>query len=218
VQNELADKETLYIQLANELHQKKVLLKEVHHRVKNNLQVMSSLLRMQFRKTTPDLKILIEDYQNRIQSMALIHAQLHRNDDLASINFHDYISDLLSNLFHCYVNTSANIQYQLDVINIFLPLDQSIPLGLIINELISNTLKYAFPHGSGEINIQLTQTETEYHLTVADNGIGIPQEIDLENTDSLGMELVHSLTEQLEGHLIYSNEHGTKFQVIFPVI
>jgi PAS domain S-box-containing protein len=218
VQEELANKETLYIQLANELHQKKVLLKEVHHRVKNNLQVMSSLLRMQFRKTTPDLKILIEDYQNRIQSMALIHAQLHRNDDLASIDFHDYISDLLSNLFQCYGNTAANIQYKLDVINIFLPLDQSIPLGLIINELISNTLKYAFPHGSGEINIQLMQTKYEYHLIVADNGIGIPQEIDLENTDSLGMQLVHSLTEQLEGNLIYSSEYGTKFQLIFPVI
>ncbi|MFN5397429.1 MAG: GAF domain-containing protein [Pseudanabaena sp.] len=218
VQEELANKETLYIQLANELHQKKVLLKEVHHRVKNNLQVMSSLLRMQFRKTTPDLKILIEDYQNRIQSMALIHAQLHRNDDLASIDFHDYISDLLSNLFQCYGNASANIQSQVDVTNIFLPIEQSIPLGLIINELISNTLKYAFPHGSGEINIQLMQTANKYHLTVADNGIGIPQEIDLENTDSLGMQLVYSLTEQLEGHLIYSSENGTKFQVIFPVL
>ncbi|GBO52121.1 circadian input kinase A [Pseudanabaena sp. lw0831] len=218
VQEELANKEALYLQLANELHQKKVLLKEVHHRVKNNLQVMSSLLRMQFRKTTPELKILIEEYQNRIQSMALIHAQLHNNEDLANINFRDYISDLIANLFQCYVNHSEHIQYKLDVINIFLPLEQSIPLGLIINELISNTLKYAFPHGSGEINIQLTQTENQYHLIVADDGIGLPPDLDLANTESLGMQLVHSLTDQLEGTLLYNGENGTKFQVFFPVL
>jgi GAF domain-containing protein/CheY-like chemotaxis protein len=217
VQEELANKDALYLQLANELHQKKVLLKEVHHRVKNNLQVMSSLLRMQFRKTTPELKVLIEDYQNRIQSMALIHAQLHNNEDLANINFRDYIADLMANLFQCYVNHSGNIEYKLDVINIFLPLEQSIPVGLIINELISNTLKYAFPHGSGEINIQLTQTETQYHLIVADDGIGLPLGLDIANTESLGMQLVHSLTDQLEGTLLCNSDNGTKFQVFFPV-
>jgi PAS domain S-box-containing protein len=218
VQEELADKEALYLQLANELHQKKVLLKEVHHRVKNNLQVMSSLLRMQFRKTTPELKILIEEYQNRIQSMALIHAQLHNNEDLANINFREYISDLMANLFQCYVNHSENIEYKLDVMNIFLPLEQSISLGLIINELISNTLKYAFPSGYGEINIQLTQAEHQYHLIVADDGIGLPPNLDLANTESLGMQLVHSLTDQLEGTLLYNGEKGTKFQVFFPVV
>ena len=217
VQEELANKDALYLQLANELHQKKVLLKEVHHRVKNNLQVMSSLLRMQFRKTTPELKILIEDYQNRIQAMALIHAQLHNNEDLANINFRDYISDLMANLFQCYANRSGNIEYKLDVMNIFLPLEQSIPLGLIINELISNTLKYAFPHGSGEISIQLTQTETQHHLIVTDDGIGLPPDLDIVNTESLGMQLVYSLTDQLEGTLLYSGEKGTKFQVFFPI-
>ena len=218
VQEELADKETLYLQLANELHQKKVLLKEVHHRVKNNLQVMSSLLRMQFRKTTPELRVLIDGYQNRIQSMALIHAQLHNNEDLANINFRDYISELMANLFKCYVNHSEHIEYKLDVINIFLPLEQSIPVGLIINELISNTLKYAFPHGSGEINIQLTQTATQYHLIVSDDGIGLPLGLDLANTESLGMQLVNSLTDQLEGMLLYNGEKGTKFQLLFPVV
>ena len=218
VQEELAHKEALYLQLANELHQKKVLLKEVHHRVKNNLQVMSSLLRMQFRKTTPELKVLIEEYQNRIQSMALIHAQLHNNEDLANINFQEYISDLMANLFQCYVNHSEHIEYKLDVINIFLPLEQSISLGLIINELISNSLKYAFPHGSGEINIQLTQTENQYHLIVADDGIGLPPDLDLASSETLGMQLVHSLTDQLEGTLLYNGKKGTKFQVFFPVV
>ncbi len=216
VQTELADKEKLYVQLANELHQKKVLLKEVHHRVKNNLQVMSSLLRMQFRKTSPELKILIEEYQNRIQSMALIHAQLHRNDDLENINFCDYLTDLTTNLFQCYGNSSASIECNLEVNNIFLSLDQSIPLGLIINELVSNSLKHAFPSGNGEINIQLICTDNHCHLKVADSGIGIPSDFDLENTDSLGMQLVHSLTEQLEGELQYSGYEGSVFQITFP--
>ncbi|PZO44233.1 MAG: hypothetical protein DCF19_03265 [Pseudanabaena frigida] len=219
IQTELAEKEKLYLKLANELHQKKVLLKEVHHRVKNNLQVMSSLLRMQFRKTTPELKNLIEDYQNRIQSMALIHAQLHQNDDLANINFHDYISDLTTNLFECYGSKSANVQRKLEVSNISLSLDQSIPLGLIINELISNALKHAFPQGSGEINIQLVQVESQYHLIVSDNGIGIlPELLDLRHTDSLGMQLMYGLTEQLEGELTYDSHNGSRFQIKFPIL
>ncbi|TYQ31224.1 PAS domain-containing protein [Pseudanabaena sp. UWO310] len=217
VQIELASKEILYQQLENELQQKKVLLKEVHHRVKNNLQVMSSLLRMQFRKTPPEVKILVEEYQNRIQSMALLHAQLHRNDDLDQINFYNYISDLLVNLFQCYGKSPTLITYTIDASNISLPLDRSISLGLIINELISNSLKYAFPKGIGKINIQLLQKQQQYHLIVADNGIGIPANIILEHTDSLGMQLVFSLAEQLEGTLIHNGEEGTKFQLIFPV-
>lgn len=218
VQIELASKEILYQQLENELQQKKVLLKEVHHRVKNNLQVMSSLLRMQFRKTTPEVKILIEEYQNRIQSMALIHAQLYRNDDLEQINFRNYISDLLVNLFQCYGKSPTLIQYTLDVSDISLPLDRSISLGLIINELISNALKYAFPKDIGKINIKLTQNEQQYHLIVADNGIGIPNNIILENTDGLGMQLVYSLVEQLEGIFIHNRKEGTEFQVFFPIL
>lgn len=218
LQTELAEKETFYLQLTNELHQKKVLLKEVHHRVKNNLQVMSSLLRMQFRKATPELKNLVADYQNRIQSMALIHAQLHQNEDLAHINFRDYISDLTNNLFHCYAANFENIKYKLDVDDIFLPLDQSVPLGLIINELISNTLKHAFPNGFGEVNVELMQVCDRYHLLVSDNGVGIPKDLDLENTDSLGMQLVYSLTDQIEGVFTYSVSNGSRFLLDFPII
>jgi PAS domain S-box-containing protein len=218
VQTELTDKEKLYLQLVNELHQKKVLLKEVHHRVKNNLQVMSSLLRMQFRKATPELKSLVEDYQNRIQSMALIHAQLHQNDDLAHINFHDYLFDLTTNLIQCYGINSEVIQCNLEVSNIFLPLDQSVPIGLIINELVSNSLKHAFPQGFGEVNIQLTQVGDRYHLKVADNGIGVPADLDLQNTDSLGMQLVFSLTDQLEAKITHINNNGSQFVLDFPVL
>jgi two-component sensor histidine kinase len=127
--------------------------------------------------------------------MSLIHAQLHQNEDLAHINFHYYISDLTTNLFQCYGTNSEEIQCKLEVSDIFLPLDQSVPLGLIINELVSNTLKHSFPNCFGEVNIKLAQVCDRYHLLVSDNGVGIPKDLDLENTDSLGMQLVYSLTD-----------------------
>jgi PAS domain S-box-containing protein len=211
-----AQKEKLYSRLINELTQKKVLLKEIHHRVKNNLQVMSSLLRMQFRKTSPEVKILAEEYQNRIQSMALIHDQLYRSDDLSHIDFHRYISNLACSLFQCYGTNSALVNLSLQVDNILMPLDQSIPLGLIINELVSNALKYAFPQGYGKIDVQLIEVERQYVLIVSDNGIGIPANFDLQNTDSLGMQLVQSLTHQLEGEFTYNGKNGSTFQIAFP--
>lgn len=129
LQNELATKENLFQQLSSELNQKKVLLKEIHHRVKNNLQVMSSILYLQFRNTSPEVKAISEECQNRIESMALIHDQLHRSDDLANIDFQKYIANLTSNLFQCHGTNPALIKLNLEVDNIFLPLDQSIPLG-----------------------------------------------------------------------------------------
>jgi len=212
-----AHKEKLYLRLRSELSQKEILLKEIHHRVKNNLQVMSSLLRMQFRKTSPEVKMLVEEYQNRIQSMALIHDQLHRSNDLAHIDFHSYTINLTNNLFQCYSANTDLVELNLDVKNIFLPLDQSIPLGLIINELVSNTLKYAFPDGYGKINIELIQSDHSLQLKVADNGVGIPEDFDLENTDSLGMQLVYSLTDQLEGEVRCDRTQGTAFHITFPM-
>lgn len=213
-----AQKEKLYSRLINELTQKKILLKEIHHRVKNNLQVMSSLLRMQFRKTSPEVKTLAEEYQNRIQSMALIHDQLYRSDDLSHIDFHRYISNLTCSLFQCYGTNSELVNLTLEVDNILIPLDRSIPLGLIINELVSNALKYAFPKGFGRIELQLVKLENEYRLTVSDNGIGIPADFDLQNTDTLGMQLVQSLTDQLEGEFTYDGKEGSIFQVVFPIL
>ncbi|AFY73802.1 PAS domain S-box [Synechococcus sp. PCC 7502] len=218
VQQELQSKEKLYLRLANELSQKEILLKEIHHRVKNNLQVMSSLLRMQFRKTTPEVKALCEEYQNRIQSMALIHDQLHRSNDLANIDFHTYITNLTTNLFQCYGTNTNVVQLKLAVKDIFLPLDQSIPLGLIINELVSNALKYAFPEGYGEININLTTSNNSLHLCIADDGVGIPEDFDFETSDSLGMQLVYSLTDQLEGEVQCDRTSGTKFEITFPIV
>ncbi len=212
-----AQKEKLYLRIRSELSQKEILLKEIHHRVKNNLQVMSSLLRLQFRKTTPEVKVLCEEYQTRIQSMALIHDQLHRSNDLANIDFYGYIANLTSNLFQCYGINSDLVQLDIEVQDIFLPLDQSIPLGLIINELVSNALKYAFPSGYGKINVALAQLDHAFELKVTDNGVGISEDLDLEHTDSLGMQLVYSLTDQLEGEVECDRSDGTTFHITFPV-
>ncbi len=209
-------KQKLYLQLSNELHQKKVLLKEIHHRVKNNLQVMSSILYLQFRNAPSEIKILTEEYQNRILAMSLIHEQLYRSDDLAHIDFHNYISNLTANLFECYGICSEVINLAIEVEDICLSLDQSIPLGLIINELVSNALKYAFPEKHGQIKISLIQNSDQIILTISDNGVGLPDDFDLENAEGLGMQLILSLTEQLDGNLNYDGKNGLTTKISFP--
>ncbi|MBJ7900951.1 MAG: PAS domain-containing protein [Cyanobacteria bacterium RI_101] len=214
-QQELAEKQKLFLQLTNELEQKKILLKEIHHRVKNNLQIMSSLLYLQFSKASPEIQQLSEDYQNRIQSMALIHEQLYRSEDLANINFEQYLKNLTYHIFQSYGVEPGAITLTLRVNSLTVPLEQSIPLGLIVQELVSNALKHAFPQGAGEITIELTPQAEALCLTVADNGVGIPPELDLANTDSLGLQLIYSLTEQLQGELAYATADGCQFQIIF---
>ncbi|MBE9202345.1 PAS domain S-box protein [Synechocystis salina LEGE 06099] len=216
-QQELASKNHLFVQLTNELQQKKVLLKEIHHRVKNNLQIMSSLLYLQFSKASPMVQKLSEEYQNRIQSMALIHEQLYRSEDLANIDFNEYLKNLTHNICQSYGFHRGDINIKLLVEQVKVPLEQSIPLGLIIQELVSNALKHAFPTAIGEITIQFTSVENHYSLQVQDNGVGVSKEIDLENTDSLGMQLIYSLTEQLQGELDYQYVDGAKFALQFSI-
>lgn len=216
-QRELASKNELFLELTNELDQKKVLLKEIHHRVKNNLQIMSSLLYLQFSKASPAIQQLSEEYQNRIQSMALIHEQLYRSDDLANIDFNRYLKNLTNNICQSYGFSNNLINIKLLVNNVKVPLEQSIPLGLIIQELVSNALKHAFPQGKGEIVIKFTTSDNSYSLTVQDNGVGLPEDIDLKNTDSLGMQLIYSLTEQLQGELRYNYANGSQFILDFSI-
>ncbi|MGL4375523.1 MAG: PAS domain-containing sensor histidine kinase, partial [Microcoleaceae cyanobacterium] len=216
VQNELEENHQLFLQLTRELEQKKILLKEIHHRVKNNLQVMSSIMYLQFGKASPEIKALSEEYQNRLQSIAVLHEQLYRGNNLSDIDISQYITTLSKNLFQCYAIDSALITLKMEVNEIYLPLDQSIPLGLIMNELISNALKHAFPQGQGEITISLIESEKQISLTIADNGIGLPTDFDLEKTDTLGMQLIISFTQQLEGELTCNSKNGSIFQITFP--
>jgi len=205
-------------QIRASLREKEVLLKEIHHRVKNNLQVISSLLKLQsqYVQDKGDVEIFKES-QNRIKSMALVHEKLYQSKDLASINFHEYASLLVNGLFRSYGVNADRIALKMNVDDIMLGVDVAIPCGLIINELISNSLKYAFPDDKeGEIEITLrTLDEGAMELTVADNGIGMPGDINLRNSESLGLKLVTILTNQIDGQIELDRSEGTKFRIDF---
>jgi len=200
------------------LQEKEVLLKEVHHRVKNNMQVISSLLNLQgeYIRDSHD-KELFRDSQSRVKSMALVHEMLYQSKDLAQVNFKDYIRTIVEQLFSFYSVDMGKIELGIQVGDILLGIDTAIPCGLIINEIVSNSLKYAFPDDrKGKINIHFSKEQGSYYsCTVSDNGIGLPANIDFENTASLGLQLVNTLTRQLGGKLELSREGGTKYWITF---
>ena len=205
-------------QIKASLREKEVLLKEIHHRVKNNMQVIISLLNLQSKhvKDKHDLEIF-KDSQNRIKSMALIHDKLYQSKDLASIDFAEYTENLASHLFNTYSVSSSAIKLVADIKDVPLDIDTAIPCGLIINELISNSLKYAFPDGQeGEIRIKLYASKDDTStLIVCDNGIGLPEDLDFRNTESLGLQVVVALVEQLKGTIELDRSEGTAFKIVF---
>lgn len=192
------------------LGEKDILLKEIHHRVKNNLQIISSLLDLQSRRTADDTaKSALTVGKNRVQSMALIHQNLYTEDDLTGISVKDYLTMLSSNLFEAYNVEEDNIQLQINVSNVVLDVDTMIPLGLIINELITNILKHAFVgRKDGTINIDLVEENSELRLTISDDGIGIPDTLDLKS-GSFGYQLIHALAHQISGEISIELNKGT---------
>jgi PAS domain S-box-containing protein len=226
-------------QIRASLHEKEVLLREIHHRVKNNMQVISSLLRLQAGKIkSPDDIELLNESQNRIKSMALVHEKLYKSRDLARIDFNEYIRDLVRGLYRAYGVNTEKVKLRIDVSDIWLGVDAAIPCGLIINELISNALKYAFPgRREGEINVSLKRIEDFesriadlentgnrkapliLELTVRDNGVGMPDNVNVSNTESLGLRLVNTLVEnQLKGSIELNRDGGTGFRIRFKEI
>jgi two-component sensor histidine kinase len=200
------------------LAEKDVLLREVHHRVKNNMQIISSILSMQSRNIDdPRLKEILQESQNRIHSMALIHENLYNHKSLANIMFSTYIKSLTGNIARTYSNQQANIQFDYQIDDAYLPIDIAIPCGLIINELISNSFKYAFVNRpSGIISIHFKNIQdNEYTLIVADDGVGIPPEINILKTKSLGMKILHRLVQQIDGEIASDFSNGTKFIIQF---
>ena len=182
------------------LKEKEVLLSEIHHRVKNNMQVIISLLRLQAGKIKDKHHAdMFKGAENRIRSMALIHETLYQTKDFANVNFNDYVKSISNHLFRSYGVAPDKVSLKMEIDNVSLGLDNAIPCGLIINELISNALKYAFPEdGIGEIKITLQSiNDDQIELTVSDNGIGIPAEIDMEKTESLGLQLVNIIAVRL---------------------
>ncbi|GAB1544845.1 hypothetical protein NUACC21_75210 [Scytonema sp. NUACC21] len=199
------------------LEEKEVLLKEIHHRVKNNLQVICSLLQLQSRYTEdPQTLNILKESQNRVKSMALIHEKLYQSEDLSRIDFSDYIHNLAKNLLYSYTVNLNEIRLKLDIADVTLNLETAIPCGLFINELVSNALKHAFPQGQqGKICIKLHQVNEQFLLTVSDDGIGLPEHITLSNTTSLGLRLVKIWSNQLQGSLELDRSYGTTFKLKF---
>jgi PAS domain S-box-containing protein len=199
------------------LKEKEILLKEIHHRVKNNLQIISSLLNLQsgYIKDKDSIAIFKES-QNRIRSMAIIHEKLYQSKDMSQIDFSEYVSELVSNLFGSYSLNSALIILHQNINNILLEIDLAINLGLIINEIVSNAFKHAFPSGSkGNLYISLKKNEQKYELIIEDDGIGFSSEIDFRTTESLGLQLIITLVEQIGGEIFLFREKGTKFVIKF---
>lgn len=200
------------------LKEKEVLLQEVHHRVKNNLQIISSILNLQTRSIS-DKKVLelIKETRYRIMSMSFIHDLLYQTKDFTNIDFSRYLENITSNIMNTYT-LNKNITLNLAIESILLNLDSAIPCGLIVNELITNAFKYAFPAGKeGEISIELKRNNNRVTLSVADNGVGIDKQVDYKTTESLGFQLINSLVTQIEGELHYENNNGTKFTVSFLI-
>jgi two-component sensor histidine kinase/HAMP domain-containing protein len=217
LQKELTVRKRVERQIKKSLREKEILLKEIHHRVKNNLQIISSLLYFQSKKAANQSSYeLFNESQNRIRSMALIHEKLYQSEDFANINFEEYIRSLASHLITSYGVHSHDIRIQIDAENVPVSIEKAIPCGLIINELISNSLKYAFPdQKEGEIQIHLKKHEKDIQLIVQDNGIGMSKNIDWETTETLGLRLVHTLVKQLSGSLEVRNETGIEFKIRF---
>ena len=203
------------------LEEKEILLREIHHRVKNNMQVVISLLSLQSEKIKDQQYVdMLKESQDRIKSMALIHEKLYQSENFANIDFDGYIKTLVNSLFISQGVNPDKISLKMEIADISLGLDYAIPCGLIINELVSNSFKYAFPNErEGEIRIGLQKTsENEVELTVSDNGIGIPAELDFGTIESLGLDLVKVLTEhQLGGKIELNRAGGSSFSIRFTV-
>jgi two-component sensor histidine kinase/putative methionine-R-sulfoxide reductase with GAF domain len=219
-QMELAKRQQAQAQISASLEEKVILLKEIHHRVKNNLQVISSLLDLQANHINDQHVLeMFKESQGRVKSMALIHEQLYQSSDLSNINFAQYLNSLVNQVRRSYNTKAQAIIINLNVATMPLTIETAIPCGLIVNELVSNAFKYAFPNRRdhpGEISIDLQKTaDNQVALHVRDNGVGIPEDIDLRRTKSLGLRLVNTLVKQLRGKVSIERAGGTKFEIIF---
>lgn len=221
ISEKTAELETAKQRLQQEIIEKEVLLREVHHRVKNNFAVIHSLLSLQSQQIEDQkLRALFKESAERVQSMAMVHKQLYQSADLASVDFKGYIRSLARNLYFSYAAEPEKVDLQLRIEDISLGVDQAIPCGLIVNELISNALKYAFPkekEGQGFIRISLGRKDKgEIELKVKDNGAGLPEDLDIHASPTLGLQLVSMLAEeQLEGKLDVSRTGGTEIRILF---
>ncbi len=200
------------------LREKEILLREIHHRVKNNMQILTSLLRLQTRQAdSQELREVLQESEARIRSMGLLHEKLYQSESVSRIEMHGYLRTLTGELARVNTPQGCRREIKLNVHNVFMGLDTALPCGLIITELVTNALKYAFPGRlEGSIYVSLgSGGDGVYHLVVWDNGIGMKADFDISKATSLGMRLVKMLTDQLNGSLVLDSEHGTRVTITF---
>lgn len=213
---DITDRKKAEDKIRSSLKEKELLLREIHHRVKNNMQIISTLLSLQSDKIK-DKKIAesCKDIQNRIQAMALIHENLYKSQDLASVNLAEYIQNIINELFQTYGIDTNVIYAEIIVDEVFVNIETAIPCGLIINEIVTNSLKHAFPNGrKGKISVNLHLDNDKLALTINDDGIQFPEDLEFEGTETLGLQLVENLTKQLDGELVVDKDRK-KFTITF---
>ena len=217
---DISDRKQKEARIQEALKEKDLLLAEVHHRVKNNLQVVHSLLNLQaYQIADPVARDLLRECQNRVQSMALIHQTLYQSKDFAEVDFRLFLDALIPTLLATYGIDSSRVSLEISATDVHLPINIAVPCGLVVNELISNALKHAFPNGrAGSVSVEIAPCETDsICLAVSDSGIGLAPESTPEEGNSLGLQLVVLLCEQLRGKLEISRADPTRFAVTFPV-
>ena len=198
------------------LKEKEVLIQEINHRVKNNMQIISSLLSLQANHTSSDEAAeILKESRGRVKSMAMIHEKLYHSSNLSRLNMAEYLNNLVSDILRSYSNVPSNVTSNVYVDDIYLNINTALPMGLMVNELVSNSIKHAFPEGEGNINIKLEYDGEKYILTVSDNGIGLPEDVDPFESSSLGLKLVNSLSIQIEGDLSVLRDGETTFILKF---
>ena len=215
---DITERKRVEAQMQASLQEKEVLLKEIHHRVKNNLQVVSSLLDLQSTYVEDELvKEMFQENRRRTRSMAFVHEQLYHSTDLARINFADYVRELTDYLLRSHGQLTKGVVLDVDVIDVLLSVETAVPLGLIINELLSNAYKHAFPNGrSGRVLIQLRKNDgAQLSLILQDNGIGWPDHVDFRRSPSLGLTIIMTLVDQLQGEIEMRSQNGTCFELTF---
>ena len=222
LRTEIRERRTAEENLKVSLKEKEILIKEIHHRVKNNLQIISSMLYLQSNIATDENTIaILHDSLNRIKSIALIHEKLYQSSDLANVNLPEYLEKLVNHLMNTY-SRQVKVNFNFSSEKIILNLEKAIPCGLIINELLTNAYKYAFPESTIS-QYSVIDLSAEYidenmlSISVKDNGVGFPEDKDFRESDSLGLRLVHSLILQLNGDISMNVNGGTQFQFSFPI-
>jgi PAS domain S-box-containing protein len=214
--NDITSRKHTEEEIKKSLTEKENLLREIHHRVKNNMQIIASLINLQLQEAHEEETVnVLKESQGRVKTMAMVHEKLYHSPTFTNINVKEYVDKLVYEILYSYKIQKGIINIELDVEDIKINMETAIPLGLIINELVTNSVKHAFPQSKGTITIKLKSTPDQMELKVADDGIGIPKDIDIENTKTLGLQLLISLVKQLDGNIEMDRGHGTEFKITF---